>query len=262
MKTIRDYDQDGLKSIHNNEFMENDEFVSAYKRGIQAAGTDYNWHWRVHIGLWAARHCFHLDGDYVECGVNAGFMSSAIMHYLDWDGAGRKFYLLDTFSGIDNKYITDEERVDGILEKNKDLLDNGFYIKDVDEVRKNFSQWKNCKIIIGSIPDTLNEIKSKKVAFLHIDMNCAPPEIEAIKFLWPKIVQGGMVLLDDYAYAGYHHQKYAMDEFAKSKGVEIVSLPTGQGMLVKPRDEFSCKHSSTTVLHTAKSYLSRWLKGK
>ena len=64
-------------------------------------------------------------------------------------------------------------------------------------------------------------------------MNCAPPEIEAIRYLWPKLVGGGIVLLDDYAYVGYHHQKKAMDEFANSVGVEIVSLPTGQGLLIK-----------------------------
>ena len=66
MKTVSDYEQDGLKSIHNNEFMEDEKFLSAYNRGVRAVGTDYNWHWRVHIGLWAAKHCYHYEGDYIE----------------------------------------------------------------------------------------------------------------------------------------------------------------------------------------------------
>jgi hypothetical protein len=42
-----------------------------------------------------------------------------------------------------------------------------------------------------------------------------------------------MVLLDDYAYLGHEEQTHALDEAAKSFGVEILSLPTGQGILMK-----------------------------
>ncbi|MGB6325672.1 MAG: hypothetical protein WBG11_07835, partial [Methylocella sp.] len=40
------YDQDGLRSIHNHDFMSDPAFVRAYQRGVQAA-SDYGWHWRV-----------------------------------------------------------------------------------------------------------------------------------------------------------------------------------------------------------------------
>jgi SAM-dependent methyltransferase len=93
------YDQDGLRSIHNHEFMDDPVFQRAYERGTQAAGQDYQWHWRVHVGLWIAKRASLLDGDFVECGVNRGFLSSAIMSYLNWDSLGKQFYLLDTFKG-------------------------------------------------------------------------------------------------------------------------------------------------------------------
>ena len=73
------YIQDGLASMHNSEFMGDAAFVAAYARGVRAAGKDYGWHWRVHMGLWAASVAKNLAGDFVECGVNAGFMSSSIM---------------------------------------------------------------------------------------------------------------------------------------------------------------------------------------
>lgn len=59
------YDQDGLRSIHNHDFMSAAEFVRAYARGVKAAGTDYCWHWRVHVGLWAAKCAIKLNGDFV-----------------------------------------------------------------------------------------------------------------------------------------------------------------------------------------------------
>ena len=41
--------------------------------------------------------------------------------------------------------------------------------------------------------------------------------------------------MDDYAYCGYLPQKLGMDGFARKKGADILSLPTGQGLLIKAR---------------------------
>lgn len=229
----RIYDRDGLRSLHNHEFLDDPEFQRAYARG-ERAGADYHWQWRVHIGLWAAHCASKLAGDFVECGVNRGFMSSAIMEYLDWDRTGRTFYLLDTFSGIDPRYITPEEADSGAMQRNEQLLQSGFYVKGVDAVRRNFAQWKNVRIIEGAIPETLSQIDSPRVAFLHLDMNCAPPEVAALEHLWGRLAPGAIVLFDDYAYDGYRPQKVALDALVRPWDVKIASLPTGQGLLLKP----------------------------
>lgn len=228
------YDQDGLSSIHNHEFLEEPRFQRAYQRGVQAAGQDYRWHWRVHVGLWAAASAARLRGDFVECGVNRGFMSSAIMHFLDWNRQGRVFYLLDTFRGLDERLVSAEEKTAGVMERNRMELESGFYTTDVDSVRRNFAEWKNHTIIAGTIPHTLTQIASRRIAFAHIDLNCSPPEVAAMKFLWQRLVPGAIVLLDDYAYHGYRSQKLGMDRFARMKRIEILSLPTGQGLLIRP----------------------------
>lgn len=228
------YDADGLLSVHNHDFMRDPAFSSAYARGVQAAQQDYKWHWRVHVGLWAARSALHLPGDFVECGVNRGFLSSAIMHHLDWDTRGRTFYLLDTFAGLDASYVSEAELTKGALKRSEDAIRSGFYTNNVEEVRRNFSEWTNLALVVGSIPETLPQIRSSQVAFAHIDMNCAPPEVAALEYLWPRLVAGAFVLLDDYAYIGYEAQKEAMDQLAEQKGVHIVSLPTGQGLLIRP----------------------------
>jgi hypothetical protein len=228
------YDQDGLRSVHNTEFLGDPRFQKAYQRGITAAGVDYRWHWRVHVGLWAASYAARLDGDFVECGVNAGFLSSAIMDYLDWSATGKTFYLLDTFEGLDARFISEEEREAGILEKSSELLKSGFYVSSVEPVKANFAEWKNVRIIQGSIPETLPQVDSPRIAYLHLDMNCAPPEVAAAEHFWPRLVPGAPVLLDDYAYIGYRPQKVALDAFAEARGVSVLSLPTGQGLLLKP----------------------------
>jgi hypothetical protein len=187
------------------------------------------------VGLWVAYSASKLPGDFIECGVNRGFLSSAIMQYLNWDSLQKTFYLLDTFGGLDERYVSDvEKKLRNAMSKNKRLLRSGFYTTNVDAVRANFSQWQNIRIVVGSVPDTLSEVQADRVAYLHMDMNCAPPEVAALTYFWDRLVSGAFVLLDDYAYSGSELQKAAMDELAAARNVKILSLPTGQGLLIKP----------------------------
>ncbi|HEV2271231.1 MAG TPA: TylF/MycF/NovP-related O-methyltransferase, partial [Steroidobacteraceae bacterium] len=232
------YAEDGLISVHSHAFMRNPAFIRAYERGVRAiGGTDtYGWHWRIHIGLWAARIAAGLDGDFVECGVNRGFLSSAVMEYLDWNSQQRDFWLLDTFAGLDARFVSEEERAAGALRRNAERIRTGFYVRGADGVRANFAQWPRARIVQGAVPETLQQVSATRVAYLHLDMNIAPPETAALSYFWGKLSAGAPVLLDDYAYFGHAAQRLAMDEFARARGIAICSLPTGQGLIIKPPD--------------------------
>jgi hypothetical protein len=234
MMGVKAYVEDNLLTIQNHEFIEEPEFAKAYARGEQATGPGYNLRWRVHVALWAAHSASKLKGDFVECGVNKGFLSSAIMTSLDWNKLDKKFYLLDTFHGLDERFISDEERAAGYLKRNQDSLASGYYVTGADAARKNFSEWKNAIIVEGTIPDSLKEVKTDAIAYLHLDLNCSPPEVAALEMLWDKLVPGAFVLHDDYAQMAHKISKEAMDKVAASKGLRFVSLPTGQGLLIKP----------------------------
>ena len=223
------YDQDSLRTDHNHDFMNDPNFIAAYQRGTQACNEDYKFHWRVHVALWVASQARNIDGDFVECGVNRGFLSSAIMNYVNWNSLNKKFFLFDTFSGIDEKYLNEVEKEQGRLEFSKKR-----YAECFETAKVNFSEFKSVHLIRGTIPDTLLLPDISQVCFLSIDMNSAVPEIAAATYFWDKMVKGGWALLDDYAYVGYNEQKKAFDNFARSKGIEILSLPTGQGLYRKP----------------------------
>jgi hypothetical protein len=229
------YEEDGLRTIHNHDFLSDPAFRRAYERGVAAAaGMDYGWRWRIHVGLSVASWASRLRGDFVECGVNRGFLSSAIMEYLDWNSLDKTFFLLDTFRGLDERFVSTEEKRQGrALALNAQHLRSGFYVSSVDSVRANFAEWKRVRFVVGSIPETLAQVDAAEIAYLHLDLNCAPPETAASEFFWPRLVAGGFMLLDDYAYKGYHPQKIAMDAFAAKVGAHILSLPTGQGLIVK-----------------------------
>lgn len=228
------YAQDGLVTVHSGHFREDAAFRAAYRRGVQASrGVDPGFEWRVHIALWAARTALRAAGDFVECGVNAGFMSSAIMEKLQWNTLGRRFYLIDTFSGPVLTQFSPEEVARQRLAIARQELGAGGYVTDIERVRANFAEWRSAAVVQGAVPEILASIEFGAVAFLHIDMNCALPERMALEFFWDRLSPGAAVLLDDYAYYGHECQREAMDAAARARGAEILSLPTGQGVIIR-----------------------------
>lgn len=222
------YNEDGLITFHTSSFMQDPAFQAAYARNVKATGKDCKWHWRVHVGLWVASHAIKLEGAFVECGVNKGGLSSAVMQYLDWNRQDRSFYLFDTFCGFDSTLLTQEEQDLNYMEKSQ-----AAYSECYEQTKQNFSEFKNVSLIRGSVPQSLKQVEISKVAYLSIDMNCVQPELEAANFFWPKLVVGGMILLDDYAYGTTRIQKQGFDQFAEEKKCSVLSLPTGQGLIIK-----------------------------
>jgi hypothetical protein len=247
------YNEDGLFTNHNDSFRNRADFRAAYGRALQTlikdpldetAKAKYSqWNgsyiprtfgqWRVHIALWCASTSAKLNGDFVECGVFVGFISSAIMKYIDWNRQGKMFFLIDTFEGPDLNQFNKNEIIRGRKEETERVRKIGGHNYSYETVKRNFQEWKNLKLIKGLVPDILKECPAEKVAYLHIDMNCAFPEISALRFFWDKMVPGGIVLLDDYAFSGFEEQHNAMNDLAEELSFSIASLPTGQGLIIK-----------------------------
>lgn len=232
--TSRHYDSDGLFTIHSDHFRQDPAFRDAYQRGIEANnGLDPHLEWRAHVALWAASSALAVPGDFVECGVNTGFISSAIMRGLNWDSVDKRFYLVDTFAGPVVAQFSADERELGRHRIAEQQIATGGYETDIERVRANFAEWPNAIVTQGTVPDILPALDVDLVAFLHIDMNCAYPETSAIEYFWGRLSSGALVLLDDYAYFGYECQREAMDTAGRELGFNVLSLPTGQGLVIK-----------------------------
>lgn len=228
------YARDCLFTTNNHAFREDIQFRTAYARGIAAShGVDPSNEWRLHVALWCAVNASRRPGCFVECGVNAGFTSSAVMHRLNWQGGDRHYYLIDTFAGPVVSQFSDDEISEGRLEHALSAQRRGAYVNDLARIEANFDEWPNVKVVQGVVPDVLSTLDISQVAFLHLDMNCAYPEASALRFFWPLMSTGGMVLLDDYAYFGNDVLKKAIDDVATELDTCVLSLPTGQGLIIK-----------------------------
>ena len=221
------YAQDGLYTEHSAEFMKNDHFLAAYAAG-EATGS---WsgapvHWRVYIACWLADQACRLDGDLIECGVNRGGIARAIVSYLDGNLEGKHFYLLDTYNGMPLDKLTDREL------GHRDTFEQ-HYKDSLAAVLRTFDPFPSVIVVQGLVPESFQKVRSEMFSFIHIDMNNARSEIAAADYLWPKLTAGGFMLLDDYGWQINFDQRTAFDKFARDRGLTVLSLPTGQGLLIK-----------------------------
>jgi O-methyltransferase len=151
-----------------------------------------------------------------------------VCDYLNFDKlSDRKFWLFDTFQGIPEDQATESERAHTIA------ANETCYEECYELAVKNFAPYPNAMLVRGKVPETFAGLDIKRVAYLSIDMNIAKPEIAAMEFFWDKLVKGAIVVFDDYAWAHCGEQYDALNEFARSRGVKIAALPTGQGLLIK-----------------------------
>jgi O-methyltransferase len=215
-----------MMSAHNSEFLADARFQRAYAAG-KATGSwwDHDLHWRAHVICWAAQHALSLDGDYVECGVHRGGFSRMLADYAGLDARpDKKLYLVDTYNGMPEGCASPE---------NADTLKH-LYTESYGAVLRTFAPFSNAVVVRGVIPDILPRVRPDKVCYLSIDLNCVEPSVAAAEHFWPLMSPGAAMILDDYGWWLFHDQKLAFDAWAVGEDVEILSLPTGQGLVIKP----------------------------
>jgi hypothetical protein len=221
------YAEDGLIAARIIDFLCTEKFTAAYEMGKSTGSWGkMELRWRVFVACWAAQQAKSVPGDFVECGVSRGGLARAVVEYVDFAHLDKTFYLLDSYRGIPEE-----------MKSTSAQLAFG-YSECFEAVQQTFAQFPNVRVIRGIVPKTLTEVDSNQIAYLSIDMNCVEPEIAAAEFFWDKISAGGLILLDDYCYSeDYKLQNQAFDQFAARRNVQVLALPTGQGLIFKPHTQ-------------------------
>ncbi len=201
---------------HTRGFLRDERFVAAVA-AARPEPAELAIAWRTHTLCWAAESCLAVAGDYVECGTYRGYSMEVVLHYLI--GLPERFgFFYDLFDPTGGP--GEGKRLPAHA---PDLF---------ERVRVRFQPWENVHVIRGKVPDILTELAPRRIAFLHLDMNNADAERGALEMLFERISPGGMIVFDDYGWSGYRAQKDAADSFMRARGLSVLELPTGQGLVV------------------------------
>ena len=224
------YADNQIISRHNCDFLTTERFLNAYRFAKDVTNQEKA-SWSVYLVQWAARQAAKVEGDFVECGTARGLVAAVILASMDLARLHKRLFLFDSWEGLLTEQLTRHERTvlygQGLAQVNQSYA--GYY----EEVKRAFSSFPSVVLIKGYVPESLSRVEIPAVCFLHLDMNAVYPEVEALRYFWPRLTKGAWVVLDDYGQPGRGEQKRGMDRLAEGPGVEFFSSPTGQGLIVK-----------------------------
>lgn len=173
-----------------------------------------------------------LEGDFVECGVWRG--GNILLYQLlnDFYSLNKNIFAYDTFEGmttpedIDINYTGNSAKELLLKNKKSEHIINTHALSTIDSVKKNIlkhSKLENINFIIGAVEKSLLLEKNlpKKISVLRLDTDWyASTKIE-LEILYPRLVQGGVLIIDDYGH--WQGARKAVDEyfFDKKKWLHV-----------------------------------------
>ena len=101
-----------------------------------------------------------------------------------------------------------------------------------EKTKKNLAEFKNNLFYHkGYIPESLNVSPiPNSIVYMSIDLNSSVPTLAALNFFYPKFIDGGVILFDDYGWSGLEDIKEVVDSFFADKPGILMKLPTNQAI--------------------------------
>ena len=166
-----------------------------------------------------------LPGDIIECGVFKGISLTRFLTFREIleNYNSRKIYGFDVFGKFPKaKNLNDKS----FLKKWENSAGDGIDVKELNDILLD-KKFSNFELVKGNVKKTIPQLIKKephlKISLLHLDMDTYEPTKFTLNKLFPYIVKGGIVLIDDYN--SVYGATKAVDEFIKlNKFLEIKKL--------------------------------------
>lgn len=160
----------------------------------------------------------NISGCVAEAGVFQGEFASIINESFP----DRKLYLFDTFEGFDERDIKFEAQ-NSFSNAAKGQLS----LTSESLVLKKMKYPDNCIICKGYFPESAKNVKEQFV-FVNLDMDLYKPTLEGLRFFYPLMVKGGIIVIHDFFSKGYEGINAALKEFTEEiKNKKITPFPIG-----------------------------------
>lgn len=211
-------------------FNEGDDYLTLFARAREITKTDPDIlkELRFYIVYQMVLHVvqqYNISGDFAECGCLKGHSTYMISELLERYDFKNQFYVFDAFEdGFPDKTQEDMDEL-GVSDPIEVLKEKEYHVSsysDAVQVLKKFPFVTLCKGWIPSIFEEKKEhLDGRQYAFLHIDVDLYEPARDSLAYFYPRMVKGGVIVIDDYGYSGFPGAKKAVDEFLKDKKVTL-----------------------------------------
>jgi len=185
-----------------------------------------------------------IPGAFVECGVwRGGSVMVAANELLRLGRTDRDLWLYDTFSGMTEptEYDTTVDGRDGRIwfaaeQANPERGSSGVTGVPLSVVRGNVESTgyprERLHFVEGPVEETLHKQYPEQVALLRLDTDFYESTRAELEQLYPRLLPGGILILDDYGY--WQGAKRAVDEFFAGRSLFFHRVDESARLLIKP----------------------------
>jgi tetratricopeptide (TPR) repeat protein len=173
-----------------------------------------------------------VAGDVAECGCARGlsFLQLCLAHAEQrpqWNGFG--FHIFDSFEGLSEPSEHDQE--DSSAASVGENMQAGYFAFPLELVSKNIhSRFPRVELHRGWIPSSFATQPERVYRFVHIDVDLYQPTIDSLRYFFPRLAEGGIVITDDYNWPG---ARKAFDEYFGGLGLRPRITDTNQAYLIR-----------------------------
>ena len=166
-----------------------------------------------------------IPGCIVECGIYQGNSLFAFAKFLEIFHPGdriRNVIGFDSFQGLQDFTEKDgpmyEKRSKVVGGWSAGEFKDAFYeFVDIYHADMFVPQAKRVQIVEGNILETVPEYVEQhpglRISLLHLDVDIYEPNLVALKYLYPRVVPGGLVVLDEYGMTEWGGESAAFEEY-------------------------------------------------
>lgn len=158
-----------------------------------------------------------INGDIAEVGSYKGGSAKLIC---EANKENKAFHLFDTFEGLPDLCHID----------NVEQFQKGNFSASFMNVKNYLKKYQNIHFYKGLFPETAMPVKKKKFSFVHLDADLYESTLASIKFFYPRMSKGGIIISHDYI--GLEGVRKAFDDFFKDK-IEPVIEMSGSHCLIQ-----------------------------
>lgn len=163
-----------------------------------------------------------LPGDVLEFGVYKGTSLVRLLSFRELleNQNSRKILGFDIFGKFPDQLDLESDRNFVRNFENSGGYGIGRVELESHLIRKGFGNFELVEgNVINTIPEYLKSNRSRKIALLHIDVDVYEPTMAILENLWDSVVNGGIVMLDDYGTV--EGETKAVDDFFADKNITI-----------------------------------------
>ncbi len=209
------------------------EYDDQYLDGVRITGTN-----SIPLGrrdrfrslLRLLENTLDLAGLVAECGCYRGLSSFLICnrlkrHDATFDGTG--YQIFDSFEGLSVGGAEDlaQDTVETSQRPREEIMKAGHFTASLDKVRQALAEFPGIECFPGWIPTAFPSTGENRYRFVHVDVDLYQPTKDSFEYFWPRMVPGGLIVCDDYNWAGGER---AVKEFCQSAGVRFEVTPYNQ----------------------------------